>query len=194
MNNALLKIKEFIEHQITPKEFEKLIYNSEPLKGLIEEYADYQNYMNGLSAYEYLTTLNFSKIEHIVNAIDILEKILNKNKVSYKSDDYYQKKFNLILGAIPSWVPDHIDLINSLYEQYKPNKTSEFKKVILDTFVYYNKKPKWIQSPDWIINENNQPMIFIEQIDVSKIYHDKTFLYVFLDKEKDMYHFLRQSA
>jgi hypothetical protein len=42
--------------------------------------------------------------------------------------------------------------------------------------------PKWIQSPTWpLVNE--QPMIFLGQIDIKKnplIYHDDTSIYVFV--------------
>ena len=95
-------------------------------------------------------------------------------------------------NAVPNWLPNNCHYIDNLYNQYDPHRLKELKKIIKEKFICYGSKPKWLQSPDWIIEQ--EPLIFIGQMDVTKMYHDTTFLYIFLNKQTSSYQFITQSA
>jgi hypothetical protein len=93
--------------------------------------------------------------------------------------------FNLILKAQPrrldvdpSYVQNHIlpagegKAGKALTEWLK----GEFRK----RFRFVKRPPKWIQSPDWPINDNG-PLVFLGQLNVENYFHDAATVYVFHD-------------
>ena len=92
----------------------------------------------------------------------------------------------MILEAIPNWIPADMGYLNSLYDKYKPKTATTFKKIIKEHFICMDKYPKWLQEPDWPIVDNI-PAMFLGQLDISKLKHDTTYLYIFWDKKTDRY-------
>lgn len=92
----------------------------------------------------------------------------------------------MILEAIPNWIPADMGYLNSLYAKYKPKTATTFKKIIKEHFICMDKHPKWLQEPDWPIGDNI-PAMFLGQLDISKLKHDTTYLYIFWDKKTDRY-------
>ena len=76
--------------------------------------------------------------------------------------------------------------LNSLYDKYKPKTATTFKKIIKEYFICMDKYPKWLQEPDWPIVDNI-PAMFLGQLDISKLKHDTTYLYIFGIKNKQIY-------
>ena len=61
-------------------------------------------------------------------------------------------------------------------------RATTFKKIIKEYFICMDKHPKWLQEPDWPIVDNI-PAMFLGQLDISKLKHDTTYLYIFWDKK-----------
>ena len=92
----------------------------------------------------------------------------------------------MILEAIPNWIPADMGYLNFLYDKYKPKTVTTFKKIIREHFICMDKHPKWLQEPGWPIIDNI-PAMFLGQLDISKLKHDTTYLYIFWDKKTDRY-------
>lgn len=56
------------------------------------------------------------------------------------------------------------------------------KNIIKEKFKCMNKKPNWLQSPNWPIIEG-VPLVFIDQIDITTLTNNKSMLYVFFDEK-----------
>ena len=91
-----------------------------------------------------------------------------------------------MLEAIPNWIPADMGYLNFLYDKYKPKTATTLKKIIKEHFICMDKYPKWLQEPDWPIVDNI-PAMFLGQLDITKLKHDTTYLYIFWDKKLDRY-------
>ncbi len=77
----------------------------------------------------------------------------------------------------------------SLLEKHHGNNDDELREwlrpVVAKDFEAVDKKPVWIQDPEWLFN-NGKPMTFVGQLEMKHnqrgIHHDAMF-YVFWDKE-----------
>jgi hypothetical protein len=88
--------------------------------------------------------------------------------------------------------PNNDDYFDDLLSQYTGPDTPEslsdwLSPQIPKLFKAVDKRPIWIQEPNWPFSEEGYPMIFIGQIDVKmtdkppseRLYHDDTSFYLF---------------
>ena len=184
MNNALNLLKNYIENKLTNEELETALYSNQALISILEN-TKAKPYMDSTTVYDYIISQNLSSLETKLNLIEIFKEILNDNNIQYNQNIKTEEIFELILDSIPNWVPSSTDYINDLYNKYQPKNATSFKKIIKEHFTYINKAPKWLQEPEWPINDS--PAVFIGQIDISKIQHDTSYLYIFLDRKTNRY-------
>ncbi|SUA35713.1 Uncharacterised protein [Neisseria zoodegmatis] len=184
MNNALNILKNFIENRLSINDLEDAIYSNQDLISILEQ-AKTKPYMNSDTVYDYIISQDLSLIDSKLNLIEIFREILDANNVEYKHNTDTEEIFDLILDSVPDWVPSSVNYINYLYDKYQPKNSVSFKKIIKEHFIYINKAPKWLQDPEWPINKS--PAVFIGQLDISKIQHDTSYLYIFWDKEENKY-------
>lgn len=184
MNNALNILKNFIENRLSINDLEDAIYSNQDLISILEQ-AKTKPYMNSDTVYDYIISQDLSLIDSKLNLIEIFREILDANNVEYKHNTDTEEIFDLILDSVPDWVPSSVNYINYLYDKYQPKNSVSFKKIIKEHFIYINKAPKWLQDPEWPINKS--PAVFIGQLDISKIQHDTSYLYIFWDKEANKY-------
>jgi len=52
--------------------------------------------------------------------------------------------------------------------------------------------PKWLQGARWIFIDE-EPLLFVGQLDITEMRHDTSRLYVFLDEKTGIYHTIEQS-
>lgn len=76
-----------------------------------------------------------------------------------------------------------------LLEKYKNKNDNDLKNllriVVAKDFEVVNKKPEWIQNPEWQFN-NGSPMTFVGQLEIKYdrlMLHDDAIFYVFWDRE-----------
>ena len=174
-----------MEEKLSTEELEMELFSNQELISLLEN-TKAKPYMNSNSTYEYLISQDLTSLDSKLNLMDIFREILDYKHIPYSSNSTTEKNFDLILEAIPNWIPADMSYLNSLYDKYKPKTATTFKKIIKEHFICMNKYPKWLQEPDWPIVDNI-PAMFLGQLDITKLKHDTTYLYIFWDKKSDRY-------
>ncbi|MBO0857066.1 MAG: hypothetical protein J2P21_01145 [Chloracidobacterium sp.] len=118
--------------------------------------------------------LNFDDIE--TYKYKLLLKVSKPHSVdpssSIEADEYFKKLLSSYTGD-----NDQSAIIDWLDRQ------------IAERFIAIGDRPRWIQDPGWPF-ANNEPLIFVGQIDVSakdnkvvsSLYHNDTSLYVFIGR------------
>ena len=178
---AIEILKNFVEEKLSTEELENSLYSNQELISLLEN-TKAKPYMNSNSTYEYLISQDLTSLDAKLNLMDIFREILDYKHIPYSSNSTTEKNFDLILEAIPNWIPADMGYLNSLYDKYQPKTVTIFKKIIKEHFICMDKHPKWLQEPDWPIVDNI-PAMFLGQLDISKLKHDTTYLYIFWDKK-----------
>ena len=102
----------------------------------------------------------FSEICRLVK-----EALPNENIVI---NAYLLDAFNYILLNTPNYIGG-AEAEQVLYEVYKsilcpntPSGRAEYKRIISSLFKYKNKKPRWIQGPEWPVCYG-KPMMFVQE-------------------------------
>ena len=150
----------------------------EILKNFVEEKLSTEELEMALySNQELISLLENTKAKPYMNGNSTYEYLISQDLTSLDA------KLNLM--DIFREILDYKHL-NSLYDKYKPKTVTTFKKIIKEHFICMDKHPKWLQEPDWPIVDNI-PAMFLGQLDISKLKHDTTYLYIFWDKKSDRY-------
>jgi len=194
---ALDIIVQFVEGKIELEEFRKLLEQNEELVTVLKSGIGYSTLGN---LYECMTRKGVNDVDTLiglVNVLGFLEFFLNDKGVSF--DPILKKKLvslrDLIHDVQPSWLDLPGWYIDKMLKKFEGKTKSELKTSlkaqILEDFKF-TKKPKWIQSPNWLFVDE-RPLFFIGQMDISNVRHDTSQLYVFLDMETNQFHFTEQS-
>lgn len=96
-----------------------------------------------------------------------------------------QSDCNALAEAEPSWLsidnhPLGAEILASTSGLPAVQRTDAIRREIEERFRSLDQAPRWIQSPAWPIMDG-RPLIFVGALDISKIRHDVTDLYVFID-------------
>lgn len=126
---AIEILKNFVEEKLSIEELEMALYSNQELISLLEN-TKAKPYMNSNSTYEYLISQDLTSIDAKLNLLDIFREILDYKHIPYSSNSTTEKNFDLILEAIPNWIPADMGYLNSLYDKYKPKTINERSKEI----------------------------------------------------------------
>lgn len=192
MTQPLNIIKALVENGFDRQQLEQALYHDDALIAYLESIHGIPNYSQMPSAYHELLTEDFARADGRLNVLGIFEKILSAMNVNYQANQATIKDLSFIMDAAPPWLPSHLDYVSALYERHKPLSKAEFKALLLTHFPCLNKRPKWLQGADWIVQD--KPLIFVGQLDVSALHHDTTYLYTFFNPDTGAYAYLTQSA
>ncbi|MFB2586727.1 hypothetical protein [Herbiconiux liukaitaii] len=101
------------------------------------------------------------------------------------ADKRVQADYNALVQAQPSWLsidnhPLGAEVLSSTAGLPAEQRTDAIRRAIEERFRSLDQTPRWIQSPEWPIVDG-RPLIFVGALDISKIRHDVTDLYVFID-------------
>ncbi len=191
-------IVDFVEGRIQPIRFINAIYADSSFEDFFkgsEPIPPYTSVSYGI--YQYLIERNFKFINEIVDTQDLLSKYLFSKGIDHKPDNSIIKRYDLLLKSQPKWLdlqPDYIDyLLKTAGDINGKELTNWLKKNISETFIYISAPPKWLQMPNWPI-EDNRPLVFVGQIDISKIRHDNSQLYIFYSDLKKEFNLVEQST
>lgn len=185
-------IKNFVENGFDEKALQDALYHNRDLIEYLESVKGVPKYSDQPSAYHEILSENFSDFGSRLNIYHIFLEILNLNEVKYIENQSFQYDYDFISRSVPKWIPHEKHFIQELYEKNKNISKNDFKDLVLKSFQILSKKPKWLQSPDWIIKK--EPLIFVQQIDVSHLYHDTSYLYLFFDPNENNFEYIIQSA
>ncbi len=100
---------------------------------------------------------------------DFIYKIVTLNGYRFEYNDYYRKRFQLLMDVVPDYVggndaEEYIDsFVSTLPVSLNADrKKKQIKKMIKISFLCKGKnKPKWIQEPEWPVID--KPLTFISQ-------------------------------
>jgi len=189
-------IKQYLEDKISKEFFFEQLYLNKDLQERLDQENGIPPYTNDGSLLLYLISGNPKKHTFIVDSKDAMKKYLEKNDVKFNFSNASNEISNIILDVLPKWLDAPYDYFESITKQYQSTNKKEIKDILrkkIETdFISLKNKPKWIQAPNWPI-ENGIPLIFIGENDMSDINHDTTKVYVFFNKIKDIFICIKQS-
>jgi hypothetical protein len=190
-------IKDYVEGRISPVQFRDELYKDPSFEDYFKDSKPIPPYTSsGYGIYLYLLERDFKSITDIINTQDMLSQFLFSKGITNKPDTKILHKSDLISKAQPKWLdlaPDYIEcLLNEAGNLEGKELTNWLKKAIAERFICISVPPKWLQSPNWPI-ENNTPLVFVGQLDISKISHDTSYLYIFFNPMQKEYKQVIQS-
>lgn len=195
--NAIDIIKNYLNNNITSKTFQQELYSNKEMEIILSEDIYIPPYTNSAgNIFLYLIESDLSSPSGELNCKDLLAKYLVKKNIEFALDNKHEELHSMLIKIQPAWVRVPGEYFKHLIDKHsgKSGKDLEnaLKKDIATNFQCINKKPKWLQSPQWPI-EDNIPLVFIGQFDISEIRHDVSSLYVFYNKKKNNYTTIEQS-
>lgn len=196
MNKHLKILKDFAEGVITITDFEKLLYAEIGFETVLsDKNIDTSNLYLGEydNIYTYLISLNYKNAEDWTDIHHTVCSFLEVKQVGFSKTLIYEDFLDVMLSAQPKY----LDILPSFYEQYiwklnyetlsKIKQKQKVKETINALFKYHKKPPKWIQNPNWPI-ENNKPLFFLGQYEIKdcNVFHDNGCVYLFVNDKKEI--------
>lgn len=188
-------IKQFVEEKISGDEFFNVFYNDVELQKQLEKETDIKPFTNCGSLFLFLATGNKNLSLFILESKEALEKYLSKNNIQFTQSNELDKLYSAISNSMPKWLNVSLDYFIDKIDNNKSNPKElkeQIKKIIERDFISLKNKPKWLQAPNWPI-ENGKPLIFIGEQDMSEISHDTTKVYVFFNRTGNSFTCVKQS-
>ena len=186
----------FVRGDISPSEFESALYKDKELEESLSRNTPLPPYVGENELYYFLIERDYKSFGELWDVQELLSQFLTCQGIKIEKTPKYKDIVKLIMKVQPKWLDipgDYIEYLVGLSDHNGNKELEEFlKKQIKDNFKSLKKPPKWLQSPNWPI-ENNHPLIFVGQIDISEIRHDISYLYIFLNEEKESYVTIEES-
>jgi len=192
MEEALNFLKEFVEGKISGTELETALSENSRLEGVLSD--DSLNwagtYVSDTTPFLYLAELNLKTIVGCYNAQGLIQLFLTKKGISFSENKVYEERYSLILETQPKYIDaDMVFVEKCILPAAEGLKVkSEIKQTIKERFKelfrYHTKPPRWIQSPQWVIKED-QPLFFLGQFEIKdcQLFRDNGFVYLFVNGE-----------
>ncbi len=197
MKNEINSLKNFAEGNLNASDFEQLLYYNNKIITILSDTSliDYSKiYLNNYSTiYDYLISLNYKLSEHRMEAHFTVCRLLDELNIKFEKSNAYNELHNLLLDTQPKYIDIDLDFFekNIWKSEYAQLSKSEQKKKIKEKinvlFKFHKKSPKWIQSPNWPI-ENNRPLYFLGQFEIKdcNLFHDNGYVYLFVNQNNDI--------
>lgn len=188
-------IIQFVERKMSTQDFLKHLYENEQLKKLISEPLTFESYV-GDNLYLYLVDKNMENLADLVDCLGALKRFLRSKDIDFEENDKDKKLYRLLLDSQPSWLnlPDFY--LQKLLKEAGEIKGTELKKFLKDEmkkrFKCMKGTSRWLQGGSWIFVDE-EPLLFVGQLDITELRHDTSRLYVFLDEKTGEYHTIEQS-
>jgi hypothetical protein len=116
--------------------------------------------------------------------------------MTFHKNDELEKLYNLTVGIQPNWLDLPGFYLQKLLDMAGERQGTELKKFLKEEikqrFKCMKSTPKWIQGASWIF-VNEEPLLFVGQLDITEMRHDTSKLYIFLDEKTGNYHTVEQS-
>lgn len=194
---ALDIIVQFVERKISTENFIDNLYNNEALEKILSENVIIPPFTNNGNLYLYLLSEDLETPAGLLNSTAALKKFLLENKIEFENNNETEKLFSIMLRVQPKWVdmPDwYMKKLVKIAGDKKGKILETFlREKIKSDFRYMKNPPKWLQAPQWLYN-NDEPLLFINQIDITNIRHDDAQLYVFLDEKNNEFYLTEQTV
>ena len=183
---ALEIMASFVEGKMLSMDFESELAHNGELERLLEGIPPPRYAHRHVNTYYFLIESNLENPYVLSGVKNHLKSILDENGVECKLDDSENFEMEIIGKINLNWVDVPHSYVQAIIRDCSCSDKSELigyiKDKIKSDYVCLKKKPTWIQSPDWQYH-NGKPMVFAAQIDLCDLFHDKSNLYVFIDKD-----------
>ena len=188
-------IIQFVERSMSTQEFSKHLHENEQLKELLSERLTFESYV-GDNLYLYLMDQDMHNLGDLINSLGGLKRFLKSKQVKFEENDEEIKLYTLVLSSQPSWVQLPSFYIQKLLDVAGERKGIELKKFLKEEmkkrFKCMKGTPRWLQGASWVFIDE-EPLLFVGQLDITEMRHDTSRLYIFLDEKAGQYHTIEQS-
>ncbi|HEI9845842.1 TPA: hypothetical protein SLN72_002832 [Morganella morganii] len=189
-------ISGFVKGDVSPSEFELALYKDKDLEGFLSKNIPFPPYVDKNELYYFLIEKNYKSFGDLWDVQELLSQFLTYHGINVEKTSKYKDLVKLIMKVQPKWLDipgDYVEYLISLSGRNEGKELEEFlRNKIKDNFKSLKKTPKWLQSPNWPI-ENYQPFTFVGQIDISDLKHDTSYVYLFLNEKTGSYVTIEQS-
>ncbi|CAI3951397.1 hypothetical protein [Commensalibacter communis] len=197
LNSPIEIIIAYVEGTLSSSEFINELYHNPDLEKLLSEPIHIALYIDQIGTlYLYLLSLNLNHAGGILDATHTLSLYLTKKGISFNQSQTRESHFDLYLKIQPKWLQIPESYFQKLLAD-TPGKTEKelelaLKQKIKEHFQFLKKPPRWLQDTFWPV-ENNKPLIFIDQLSISPLFHDETQLYIFYNEDNNSFITIKQS-
>lgn len=181
MNKEKLILKKYVEGEITTEEFWDFYKSNRKIQKILSK----EKYIGAKSYYSPGIIEKHFNVNDIFERFGLYEEIRACFIRQKKKFNFYNKDEDYIT-LINKIQPKYVDIRNqSFWDKIlasvpqnikKSEKIKLLKEETKKRFPYQSKPPKWIQSPEWPIEDNN-PLKFINQTKI-----DDGFKYSFINE------------
>jgi hypothetical protein len=186
MDDALATIVAFVEGRLATEEFEQKLYHDPEIERVLNDDPTLRpgTYV-GSSAFLFAIEQDFKSPSGVLNVHGALQDFLERRQIPFKPTKVHDELHKILLDAQPRWLDAPVrwlkDHVLPAAEGLKGKELRAWLRArLLELFKYRSKPPKWIQGPNWPINENG-PLVFLGQLPITDYFHDDAAVYVFLD-------------
>ncbi|CAI3948795.1 unnamed protein product [Commensalibacter communis] len=197
LNSPIEIIIAYVEGTLSSSEFINELYHNPDLEKLLSEPIHIAPYIDQIGTlYLYLLSLDLNHAGGILDATHTLSLYLTKKGISFNQSKTTNSNFDIYLKIQPKWLQIPESCFQKLLAEI-PGKTGKelelaLKQKIKEHFHFLKKPPRWLQDTFWPI-ENDKPLIFIDQLSISPLFHDETQLYIFYNEENNSFITIKQS-
>jgi len=179
------EIVAFVEGRTSLPDFVRRTQENRALEAVLEENATIRPYTDAGNLMIYLLQQDWSSLAAQVSIQDALSRFLHAKGRPHVVDTSRLQFYEAVLANTPAWLqlPEFfVDRIAEIATGLPDRKTlgAMIKNEIAASFRYLKKPPKWLQSPSWPCFEN-RPLLFVGQMDLGDLMHDKAQAYLFFD-------------
>jgi hypothetical protein len=185
--------------QLSPKAFETLLAENGKLEHILKMEAPIPPFStsSAYNLYQYLIELDYSKLQHILNAQDAMTAFVKRRDESFSGNSELQTWMKHLSRSLPKWLTIDAGYLDTLRREsiglIGQKLENWLKREIIVRFKSVSKPPKWLQSPSWPV-EHGVPLIFLGQVSAGAYFHDETAVYVFLNPKTGNILTITQSA
>lgn len=191
MEETLNFLKEFVEGKISGPELETALSENSRLEVVLSDdsLSWAGTYISDTTPFLYLAELNLKTIAGCYNAQGLIQLFLTKKGIFFSEYKVYEERYSLMLETEPKYIDvDMVFVERCILPAAEGLKVkAEIKQAIKERFKelfrYHTKPPRWIQSPQWIIKEE-QPLFFLGQFEIKdcQLFRDNGFVYLFANE------------
>ncbi|MCA8293732.1 hypothetical protein LGN19_08020 [Burkholderia sp. AU30198] len=183
--NSMDVLKKFVSGEMSPLEFEKILCVDKNLEDILSESPPIPPYAEEGGLYLFLVSSSYRSLGAIWDAQDAVHQFLHARGVSVMPSNKIQSQKGEMRKVLPKWLRISDEMYGEIRQSAAGLAGAElisFMKGEMERrFVCLSKPPKWIQDEFWPVSDG-EPLIFVGQLDVSKVRHDTSYVYVFLGK------------
>jgi hypothetical protein len=183
--NSMDTLKKFVAGEINPLEFEKILYADKDLEKKLSKNPPLPPYAKEGELYLFLISIDYKSLGALLDAQDALHQFLKTHGVNVTPSNKIQAQVDEKRKVLPKWLRISDEIYNEIrqgaIELAGEALVTFMKDEIGKRFVCLGKPPKWVQDEFWPISDG-EPLIFVGQLDISKMRHDTSYVYVFSSK------------